>query len=50
MKEAVKKLRIAVKFITRRYMPFTVFLKVEEKLSLLKPGKTNFGSNFIMLD
>jgi hypothetical protein len=50
IKEVVKKLRIAVKFIKRLHMPLVVFRKHKEKLSLLMPGKTKFGSNFIMVD
>jgi hypothetical protein len=31
-------------------MPLAVFRKHEDKLSLLMPWKTRFGSNFIMVD
>ena len=31
-------------------MPFAIFCKHEEKLSLLMSKKTIFGSNFVMVD
>jgi hypothetical protein len=50
MKEVVKKSRTIVKIIKRRHMPLAFFHKHKEKLSLLMPGKTKFGLNFIIED
>jgi hypothetical protein len=50
MKEVVKKSRTIEKFIKRQDMPLAVFPKHKEKLSLLMPGKTRIGLNFIMVD
>jgi hypothetical protein len=48
MKEVVK---ISIgKFLKRQHMPLNVFHKYKENLSLVMPGKTIFGLNFIMVD